>query len=169
MESAQRAGWNHGNAVYGIKPQELYSIRASRNAMRDFVGVSYNARGALIPYQACGLDNKKKELLVDKSSFFVGGDGGIRTHDPYVANVMLSQLSYTPIFTLQFKIIPHHLHLSSIFCENTAVFLKIQIEKGSLSTAFFIAFSSAAKRAERRLRGARRRSRAPTKDAGKCR
>ena len=39
MESAQRAGWNHGNAVYGIKPQELYSIRASRNAMRDFVGI----------------------------------------------------------------------------------------------------------------------------------
>jgi hypothetical protein len=59
MESAQGAGWNHGNAVYGIKPQELYSIRASRNAMRDFVGVPYNARGALIPYQACGLDNKK--------------------------------------------------------------------------------------------------------------
>ena len=27
---------------------------------------------------------------------FFGGDGGIRTHDPYVANVMLSQLSYTP-------------------------------------------------------------------------
>ena len=58
MESDQSSEWNHGNAVYGIKPQELYSIRASRNAMRDFVGVSYNARGALIPYQACGLDNK---------------------------------------------------------------------------------------------------------------
>ena len=56
MESAQGAGWNHGNAVYGIKPQELYSLRASRNAMRDCVGVPYNARGALIPYQACGLD-----------------------------------------------------------------------------------------------------------------
>ena len=52
MESDQRSEWNHGNAVYGIKPQELYSIRASRNAMRDFVGVPYNARGALIPYQA---------------------------------------------------------------------------------------------------------------------
>ena len=59
MESDQRSEWNHCNAVYGIKPQELYSIRASRNAMRDFVGVPYNARGALIPYQACGLDNKK--------------------------------------------------------------------------------------------------------------
>ena len=25
-----------------------------------------------------------------------GGDDGIRTHDPHVANVMLSQLSYIP-------------------------------------------------------------------------
>ena len=54
MESEQRSEWNHGNAVYGIKPQELYSIRASRDSMRDFVGVPYNARGALIPYQAYG-------------------------------------------------------------------------------------------------------------------
>ena len=28
---------------------------------------------------------------------FHGGDDGIRTHDPYVANVMLSQLSYIPM------------------------------------------------------------------------
>ena len=28
---------------------------------------------------------------------FDGGDDGIRTHDPHVANVMLSQLSYIPI------------------------------------------------------------------------
>ena len=67
MESDQRSEWNHGNAVYGIKPQELYSIRASRNAMRDFVGVPYNARGALIPYQTCGLDNKKGTF--DKQKF----------------------------------------------------------------------------------------------------
>ena len=76
MESAQGAGWNHGNAVYGIKPQELYSIRASRNAMRDFVGVPYNARGALIPYQACGLDNKKGTFGRQKF-LFVGGAGEI--------------------------------------------------------------------------------------------
>ena len=63
MESAQGAGWNHGNAVYGIKPQELYSIRASRNAMRDFVGVPYNARGALFPCQACGLDKEKRCVI----------------------------------------------------------------------------------------------------------
>ncbi len=87
MESAQGAVWNHGNAVYGIKPQELYSIRASRNAMRDFVGVPYNARGALIPYQAygnpqklgklasgnpyCGLD-KQKGTFVCQKFLFVG-------------------------------------------------------------------------------------------------
>ena len=39
MESDQRSEWNHGNAVYSIKQQELYSIRASRNALRDFVGL----------------------------------------------------------------------------------------------------------------------------------
>ena len=27
-----------------------------------------------------------------------GGDDGIRTHDPHVANVMLSQLSYIPTY-----------------------------------------------------------------------
>ena len=73
MESDQRSEWNHGNAVYGIKPQELYYIRASRNAMNDFVGVPYNVRGALIPYQACGLDNKN-ELLSTKSSFLLAQD-----------------------------------------------------------------------------------------------
>ena len=59
MESDQRSEWNRGNAVYGIKPQEIYSIRASRNAMRDFIAIPYNARGALIPYQACGMDKKE--------------------------------------------------------------------------------------------------------------
>jgi hypothetical protein len=33
MESDRSAEWNHGNAVYGIKLQELYSIRASRNGI----------------------------------------------------------------------------------------------------------------------------------------
>ena len=28
--------------------------------------------------------------------FFIGGDGGIRTLDPQIANLMLSQLSYVP-------------------------------------------------------------------------
>lgn len=29
--------------------------------------------------------------------YFYGGDDGIRTHDPHVANVVLSQLSYIPV------------------------------------------------------------------------
>ena len=71
MESDQRSEWNHGNAVYGIKPQELYSIRASRNAMRDFVGIPYNARGALIPYQACGLDKQKQNICLPTNVLFL--------------------------------------------------------------------------------------------------
>lgn len=34
--------------------------------------------------------------LASPRSDFRGGDDGIRTHDPHVANVMLSQLSYIP-------------------------------------------------------------------------
>ena len=33
---------------------------------------------------------------------FRGGDDGIRTHDPHVANVMLSQLSYIPTYMCAF-------------------------------------------------------------------
>ena len=33
--------------------------------------------------------------------FPLGGDDGIRTHDPLLAGQVLSQLSYTPIFSLQ--------------------------------------------------------------------
>ena len=35
-------------------------------------------------------------ILVD---FSTGGDDGIRTHDPLLAGQVLSQLSYTPIFS----------------------------------------------------------------------
>ena len=71
MESDQRSEWNHGNAVYGIKPQELYSIRASRNAMRDFVAIPYNTRGALIPYQACGWDKKILQKMYPFLQYFL--------------------------------------------------------------------------------------------------
>jgi hypothetical protein len=41
--------------------------------------------------------NKKKHLTLRLSAFFkLGGDEGIRTLDPYLAKVMLSQLSYIP-------------------------------------------------------------------------
>ena len=33
-----------------------------------------------------------------------GGDDGIRTHDPLLAGQVLSQLSYTPILTLCFRL-----------------------------------------------------------------
>ena len=77
MESAQGAGWNHGNAVYGIKPQELYYIRASRNAMRDFVTIPYNARARRFHTKPAAWITKNAPLSVDKSAFFVGGEGGI--------------------------------------------------------------------------------------------
>ena len=50
------------------------------------------------------LKEKEKAYLKEKGCriyqqplHFHGGDDGIRTHDPYVANVMLSQLSYIPM------------------------------------------------------------------------
>lgn len=39
---------------------------------------------------------KSGRKFLPARSGFRGGDDGIRTHDPYVANVMLSQLSYIP-------------------------------------------------------------------------
>lgn len=36
--------------------------------------------------------------MVTGFSVIFGGDGGIRTLDPHVANVVLSQLSYTPTY-----------------------------------------------------------------------
>ena len=72
MESDQRSEWNHGNAVYGIKPQELYYIRASRNAMRDFVTIPYNARARRFHTKPAAWITKNAPLSVDKSAFFVG-------------------------------------------------------------------------------------------------
>ena len=42
-----------------------------------------------------GADCIRKGLLREALGLR-GGDDGIRTHDPHVANVMLSQLSYIP-------------------------------------------------------------------------
>ena len=44
MESDDRSECNQGKALHGIKPQELCFIRASRDAMRDFVAITYNAK-----------------------------------------------------------------------------------------------------------------------------
>ena len=43
----------------------------------------------------CGLKGTKT-VPAGVSDFYSGGADGIRTHDPHVANVMLSQLSYCP-------------------------------------------------------------------------
>ena len=45
------------------------------------------------------MEAKKKEKVRRHNPLTCGkrgGDDGIRTHDPHVANVMLSQLSYIP-------------------------------------------------------------------------
>ena len=48
----------------------------------------------------CGRNaGKTKRAPVSRGPrHFRGGDDGIRTHDPHVANVMLSQLSYIPTY-----------------------------------------------------------------------
>jgi hypothetical protein len=41
--------------------------------------------------------------------FTADGDGGIRTHDPQIANLMLSQLSYAPGYR------QHEKHVAFVF------------------------------------------------------
>ena len=49
--------------------------------------------------RAHALFRKEKGRRWDRRPLhFHGGDDGIRTHDPHVANVMLSQLSYIPTY-----------------------------------------------------------------------
>ena len=48
------------------------------------------------------LDSKKKGQDLRPDLVLRGGDDGIRTHDPHVANVMLSQLSYIPTICCAF-------------------------------------------------------------------
>ena len=55
-----------------------------------------SSRGVRAPYLTCG--NKKAGPFPDLPDIH-GGDGGTRTPDPYVANVMLYQLSYIPMGT----------------------------------------------------------------------
>ena len=53
-----------------------------------------------IPRWTC--NNKKAGPLLDLRVYH-GGDDGIRTRDPYVANVMLYQLSYIPMDAIMLK------------------------------------------------------------------
>ena len=53
------------------------------------------ARLSSIPAGHLDIQKSGRKLLPARLNFR-GGDDGIRTHDPHVANVMLSQLSYIP-------------------------------------------------------------------------
>ena len=55
-----------------------------------------SSRGVRAPCFTC--ENKKAGPFPDLPDIH-GGDGGTRTPDPYVANVMLYQLSYIPMGT----------------------------------------------------------------------
>ena len=44
---------------------------------------------------------RNPSLLISSSLNHVGGDDGIRTHDPLLAGQVLSQLSYTPIIRVR--------------------------------------------------------------------
>ena len=48
------------------------------------------------PIQFCGVSRLSR--LIVYGMFAVGGDDGIRTHDPLLAGQVLSQLSYTPLW-----------------------------------------------------------------------
>ena len=48
MESSRSDVWNQSEGKCTL----------ARDAMRDFVAIPYNARGALMPYQSFGLDKK---------------------------------------------------------------------------------------------------------------
>ena len=64
MESAQGAGWNHGNAVYGIKPQERYSPKGADGIQgRNAPLMIYAALRASMICQAYGLDKQKRCVI----------------------------------------------------------------------------------------------------------
>ena len=43
-------------------------------------------------------------MNISRKLRFLGGDDGIRTHDPLLAGQVLSQLSYTPIKVVVFSV-----------------------------------------------------------------
>ena len=70
MESRQRRVWNQAAG-------ERTLIRASRDAMRDFVAIEYNARARLCHTKPAAWITKKGPLSVDKGPFFVGGESEV--------------------------------------------------------------------------------------------
>ena len=57
MESSRSDVWHQSEGERAL-------IRASRDAIRDFVTIPYNARGALMPYKSFGLDKKRTKRLL---------------------------------------------------------------------------------------------------------
>ena len=68
MESDQRSEWNHGNAVYGIKPQvdARWRVMICKDGEPPLM-ICTALRAAMI-CQACGLD---KKILVPKNEDFL--------------------------------------------------------------------------------------------------
>ena len=50
---------------------------------------------------------------------YLGGDEGIRTLDPHVANVVLSQLSYIPKNNRFSSVLPHLVHFNPLLYGST--------------------------------------------------
>ena len=102
ISSMRSIVYHQHEVLYIIKPQVDARWRVMRYKGGEPPLMICTALRAVMICQAEGLSPaawiNKKGTFGRQKFLFVGGDGGIRTHDPYVANVMLSQLSYTPIF-----------------------------------------------------------------------
>ena len=71
---------------------EMMGLR-SRRELRALV-----ARGHKHPPEVCSVPLVFESIVFNFQEIsFLGGDDGIRTHDPLLAGQVLSQLSYTPI------------------------------------------------------------------------
>ena len=93
-------------------------------------------------------------LLPAPESSLRGGDDGIRTHDPHVANVMLSQLSYIPTYgALSREVLFCRLHRAFVkpsFCKCTQCTSRHAADRQIHRTKSAVALALVLKR---RLRG----------------
>ena len=87
MSSARKGCMESTRSVVCYQADEPYTPR--RDAIRDSVAITYNARGALITYQASfvGLDKKFRK---QKLSEFFGGATRNRTGDEGFADLCLT-------------------------------------------------------------------------------
>ncbi len=82
----------HGRFLHALQACVSEPIEAASYTFGDEPAVYVNEEGL------SGLKTLEQERpgSSDPGLKARGGDDGIRTHDPHVANVMLSQLSYIP-------------------------------------------------------------------------